>query len=222
MASLTTFCSEVAPQSALVFDVGAHAGDRVTAFRRNGAEVVALELQQLIAQALRLMFAFDRKVRVIRTALGDGQGTVPMLVNCANPTASTLSDAFVRAADGAPGWQGQVWDRTVETPVTTLDALIEAYGIPDFIKIDTEGYEATVLKGLSAPVPALSFEVTTINRQSGIAAIAECTRLGFIQYRLSLGESHEWHTEWVTADQMAETIRSLPTEANSGDVVACI
>ena len=34
--------------------------------------------------------------------------------------------AFVRAADGAPGWEGQAWTRTLRVPVTTLDALIAA------------------------------------------------------------------------------------------------
>ena len=104
--------------------------------------------------------------------------------------------------------------------MTTLDALIAEHGLPDFIKIDTEGHEAAVLQGLSAPVPALSFEITTIARQAGFAALAECVRLGFTRYRLSLGESHRWHTDWMSAESMEATIRALPAAANSGDVVA--
>jgi hypothetical protein len=38
--------------------------------------------------------------------------------------------------------------------------LMKEYGVPDFIKIDTEGFELEVIKGLSTPVKALSFEYT--------------------------------------------------------------
>ena len=54
---------------------------------------------------------------------------------------STASDAFIKAADGAPGWEGQHWTKTVRVPVTTLDALIERHGSPSFIKLDVEGFE---------------------------------------------------------------------------------
>ena len=45
-------------------------------------------------------------------------------VNSANPTVTTASSAFLRAAAGARGWEGQSWDRQIQVPVTTLDALI--------------------------------------------------------------------------------------------------
>src|SRR5258706_12112920 len=51
------------------------------------------------------------------------------------------SEAFITAAHDAPGWEGQHWTRTVEVPVTTLDALIARHGVPRFIKIDVERSE---------------------------------------------------------------------------------
>jgi hypothetical protein len=36
--------------------------------------------------------------------------------------------------------------------------MIEKFGIPDFLKIDVEGHELSVLKGLSVPVKNISFE----------------------------------------------------------------
>ena len=50
------------------------------------------------------------------------------------------------------------WNRTVDVEVTTLDALIAAYGEPAFVKLDIEGGEAAALQGLSVPVKGLSFE----------------------------------------------------------------
>lgn len=218
--SLTRFMADVAPGAKLVFDVGAHVGDRVTAFRRNGARVVAVEPQPLLARYLRCRFAFDRRVAVVEAGLGADEGQADMRVNRANPTVSTLSGEFVQAADGAEGWEGQTWDGTQQIRLTTLDRLIATLGRPDFVKIDTEGHEAEVLKGLTDPVPMLSFEITTIARDAGIAALAETRRLGYREFRLTLGESHQWHTGWIDANVMESTIRNLPGDANSGDVVA--
>jgi hypothetical protein len=46
-----------------------------------------------------------------------------------------------------------------EVETTTLDDIIRDYGLPFYVKIDVEGYEATVLKSLHRVVPYVSFEV---------------------------------------------------------------
>jgi hypothetical protein len=47
----------------LVFDVGAHVGDRVGAFRRLGASVVAIEPQPALVRTLKLIYGRDRSGR---------------------------------------------------------------------------------------------------------------------------------------------------------------
>jgi FkbM family methyltransferase len=205
----------------LAFDIGSHVGDRIGAFRRCGARVVALEPQPACADVIAALYADEECVQLERAACGPRSGSLVLHINSNNPTVTTASTAFVAAADGAGGWEGQRWDRTVEVPVTTLDALIARFGRPDFVKIDVEGYEADVLAGLSLPVPALSFEFTTIQRDVAAACLERLARLGYRRFDLALGESQQLSFgRWISADAMAAHIAALPHAANSGDVYA--
>ena len=205
----------------LVFDVGAHVGDRIAAFRRLDARVVAVEPQPALARTLRLIYGRDPHVTIEAAAVGRQTGSVELNVNVDNPSVSTASPNFIEAAAGAAGWEGQAWTDTIRVPLTSLDALIARHGAPAFIKIDVEGFEAEVLAGLSRPVPALSFEITTIQRDVASTCIGQCDALGLTRFNAALGESQAFvYGDPVGADEISRWLAELPPEANSGDIYA--
>ncbi len=211
----------------IAFDIGAHVGDRVASFRRLGCRVVAVEPQPALQRALKWLYGRDRHVVLERLAVGPTAGRLELKVNVRNPTVTTASDAFIKAADGAAGWEGQRWDKTIEVPVVTLDDLIARHGRPAFIKIDVEGFEDDVLAGLSAPVPALSFEFTTIQRDVAYAVLSRLARLGDYRFDMSIGETQTLlygvsEGRGLDAEAMREAIVALPHAANSGDVYAVL
>jgi hypothetical protein len=91
----------------LVFDIGAHVGDRVGSFRRLGARVVAVEPQPACLRALRAIYGRDPEVTLVPAVCGARPGRLTMYLNSANTTVSTVSPQFVEAAPGAGGWEGQ-------------------------------------------------------------------------------------------------------------------
>ena len=218
-AAMDRLYRQFLPAGALAFDIGAHVGDRVASFRRLGARVVAVEPQPALHRALRLIHGRAVGVTLVRAAVGRAPGRATLRINTANPTISTLSEAFIAASRDAPGWQGEAWPVSAEVEVTTLDGLITAHGRPDFLKLDIEGFEAEALAGLTQPVAALSFEFTTIQRSVAQACLARCTALGFVRFNAALGESQQLG-EWQDAAAMAHWLDTLPHDANSGDVYA--
>jgi FkbM family methyltransferase len=220
-AAMDALYARFVRRGGLAFDIGSHVGDRVASFRRLGARVLALEPQPVCAMVIRAIHGGDPDVTLVQSACGGSEGILKLHINSANPTVTTASTDFVKAADGAGGWEGQVWDQVLDVPVTTLDVLIAQHGPPDFVKIDVEGFEDSVLSGLSAAVPALSFEFTTIQKDVADRCMVRLDALGYRRFNLALGESQSFEfAAEISADEMRAYLAELPHEANSGDVYA--
>ena len=205
----------------LVYDIGAHVGDRISSFRRLGARVVALEPQPLLMRTLQLIHGRDPAVMLVPAAAAAEIGEHVLHLNTRNPTVSTLSDTFMYQAGISAGWEGQVWDEAITVPAVTLDRLIKTFGPPVFVKIDVEGFEDEVLAGLSQSLPALSFEFTTIARDVALRCIERLSALGQYGYDVAIGESQRLtFGRTLSASEMSLHISNLPHEINSGDTYA--
>ncbi len=212
-AAMDALYARFVTAGALVFDIGSHVGDRIAAFRRLGARVIACEPNPSLQPTLRKLYGQDEMVMLEPVAVGAAGGEIEMRINVDNPTVSTASTDFVKASQGAPGWEDQRWDKSIKVPVTTLDTLVARYGMPAFIKIDVEGFEAEALAGLTKPVPALSFEFTTIQRDVARACLSRCQALGYSRYNAALGESQTLlHAEWQGAEAIGQWLDALPME----------
>ncbi len=219
--AMDAFYREFVRSGDLVFDIGAHVGDRTACFRRLGARVIAVEPQPALVRTLKWMYGRDRNVVIEPVAVCRRTGTLELKLNLDNPTVSTASAALIAAARNAAAWQRQVWIASVHVPAITIDDLIARHGRPRFIKIDVEGYEAEALGRLTQSVDALSFEFTTIQRDVALACLQRCTALGYRRFKAALGESQRYeHDQWQGVGAMGEWITTLPDDANSGDIYA--
>ncbi|HET7257775.1 MAG TPA: FkbM family methyltransferase, partial [Xanthobacteraceae bacterium] len=70
----------------LVFDIGAHVGDRCAVFRRLGARVVAVEPQPALIKTLKLLYGRDSALAIEPVAIGRSAGMLELQLNVDNPT----------------------------------------------------------------------------------------------------------------------------------------
>lgn len=198
----------------LVFDVGANIGVRSKIFQHLGCRVVAIEPQRLCIAALRRNFGAD--IHIVASGVSDHEGAADL--HCSDATViSSLSKDYIAATSRSGRFAGFDWNRTERIHLTTLDSLVGRFGVPDFIKIDIEGHELAALRGLSAAVPALSFEFTPEMREAGIACVDRLSTLGAYAFNFAAGETAILRfPDWLPHSEFISAITGL----GSGDVYA--
>lgn len=205
----------------LCFDLGAHLGDRIRAWSRLGARVVALEPHPELAALLRQWYEDCGAATVLEMAIGRSPGPRALYISQDNPTLNTLSPAWIETVTQARRFSGVEWDDQVTVEVTTLDALVEEHGVPAFCKLDVEGSELAALEGLSCALPALSFEYLPPVGQLAIDCIARLRVLGDYEYNWTARELPLWRSpDWLTPQEMHATLQALSPAAHAGDVYA--
>lgn len=198
--------------SDLVFDVGANMGNRSKIFRAIGARVVAFEPQSYCAKFLAAAFSGDPSFTLVQAALSNEEGELTMHLSRAH-VLSTLDTEWMDRMNQGGRFANQ-WDRTEQVRVTTLDKSIEKFGMPAFIKIDVEGHEYNVVRGLSQPVKLLSLEFASESLDSIFKCIDQLDSLAPYEFRLSMGESmHFQGSSWSGAS----LIKRMLEEARERD-----
>lgn len=213
------FYNQFINQGDLCFDVGANYGNRTEVFLALNAKVLALEPQQ--SCFLFLKKKFGSKVTILQKGAGAYNEFLDFYINEKNSPVSTFSREWIEDFKNTR-FAGGEWNKTERIEVVTLDSLIEKYGKPTFIKIDVEGFELEVLKGLTFTVPFLSFEYAVPER---IDMLEKCLQqLNSPGNNLLVNYAKEENTsfeldEWIPVTKMLAVIHTTSfIDSYAGDI----
>lgn len=196
----------------LVFDIGANLGNRTSVFLELGARVVAVDPQSVCIARLRSRFAGEPRVTIVPMALGPIGGEADLLTSQAHGI-SSMSKDWVRSVQDSGRFASYRWDRMERVQVTTMDALIAAFGRPQFSKLDVEGFESQVLQGLSNAVAALSFECAPEYLPNAFACMDRLGELGRYEYNYNLNETMVFELpRWVSPKQMRQILETIDAD----------
>ena len=218
---MAQFYGEFLGPGSLGFDIGAHVGSRVRAWRRLGARVIAVEPQPDCLRVLQLLYGRNKQVIIVPQAVGAATGLARLAVSSRTPTVSSMAPEWIESVTADHRFARVRWDASVEVQVTTLDDLISEYGEPDFCKIDVEGFEVDVLSGLNRPLRSLSFEYLPPAHGDALAALARVEQLGDYRYNYSPIETMTFANDrWLSAADLTALLEQYRPLGRSGDVYA--
>jgi FkbM family methyltransferase len=209
---LREFTRQFVKPGDLVFDIGANQGRWTETYHELHARVVAVEPNSVLAQKVRRRY---RPLAVVDKALGEDAGEAVLHLGRSSGH-STLSSEWMDAVRGSD-MPADRWSGTVNVNVETLDTLVSRYGLPDVVKIDVEGAEAAVLRGLSIPIPFVYFEFQCPYLEAAQGACSRLEELGDYECNYSVVQNHHWElAEWVPIPALLERIR-IHAEHNPSD-----
>jgi FkbM family methyltransferase len=224
---LKNFYSQFIQKDNLCFDIGANLGSRTDVFLKLGAKVVSVEPQDKCMKKLEKKYSKNEKVSLIHKAVGEVEGEEEMMISDSH-VVSSMSKRWIESLKSSDMFfvstSAFQWQKPTKVEVTTLDRLIQKYGKPDFCKIDVEGYEYNVLKGLSKPIGTISFEFTPTQEflKSAMDTVKHLASIGKVKFNYSLGESMTFALrKWVDEKRISEILPTLSKKTSfCGDIYA--
>jgi len=224
---LLKFYSQFLKKDDLCFDIGANYGSRTDIFLKLGARVVVIEPQDACMQELQKKYGNNKRVILINKAISDKPGEEELMISDSH-TLSSMSKEWINSIKSSDMFfvstQAFSWQKSAKVQVTTLNQLIKEYGKPAFCKIDVEGYEYKVLKGLLEPIRVISFEFTPTQEfiLSAINTIEHIASIGEVKFNYSFGESISLVlNEWVGPEEISNILLNLSEKTPiSGDIYA--
>jgi FkbM family methyltransferase len=213
------FYSSFVKKGDLVFDVGAHVGRTAEIFCDLGAKVVSIEPNPHCCEHIERL-AKVRDIHVENCAAGDVPGRLKLRI-CQDSVISTVVEAWYEEARRSPIHRNAQWLESLDVKVVTLDQLAERYGVPAFVKIDAEGYDDHVLRGMSFRPCALSFEYNRLLPEAAgrcfeTPVLARGYEFNFIR-GLDLNTLSE---EWLSGPELSKRLSDFAAHEEYGDVLA--
>ena len=190
------FYRRILSPGSVCFDVGANIGEKSEALLRSGAaRVVSFEPDPVARCELRARCGHFENWVGIGTALGRGAAIATL-----HARGDSGKSSFLKDWTGSPVAMYHV-------PVVTLDSAIECFGRPDYCKVDVEGWEPEVFKGLTLSIPLISFEfhLGELNIPRTVACLEHLRQLGGGLVNITPAETPMLHLkEWMALDQFAQ------------------
>lgn len=139
----------------LIFDIGANVGQFTAACIKKypNAKIISIEANPNLISILRKFES--NNVIVLNNAVSDkSDEMIDFYISNMNVLSTAHTDWMTKSRfTGKAKWADPIKVKTIN-----LDDLIKIYGNPDLIKIDVEGYEYTVMKGLTSKQKDICFE----------------------------------------------------------------
>jgi len=202
----------------LCFDVGANIGCKSSILLSLKYSVVAFEPQEICYSFLLKIKKRYPNFKISNVAIGAENTELDLWIG-SHVEIATLSQKFKSYFTT----ETNHWNQKKLVKVVTLNSQIEIYGIPEFCKIDVEGYEYEVLKNLNYKIPLIEFEFTGGFIEETIQCIYKLSDLGNYKFNYILNEKPELKfINWVSSKEISAKIKSMNTKNLHGNIFAKI
>lgn len=167
-----------AKDSRLIFDLGMNNGDDTAFYLSRRFNVVALDANPTICETVKERFQAsidEGRLKIVNAAIWEKSGETTFYINLDNDHWSSLDI----------GWAGRDASRCKEISVqcVTLSGLFDEFGVPNYLKIDVEGVDLSVLEQLRV-IDLLPLYVSVEDCRFGLQYLEVLVSCGYDGFKL--------------------------------------
>lgn len=197
---LTRYLMQSIRPNQVYFDVGAHVGFYSLLAQHLGANVEAFEPTPATFALLNQNTADAPNIRTWNVAVSDREAVLSFYVHDVAHSENNTTNAAAKSSTA----------QEVTVQGVRLDAFAERQELrPDFVKIDVEGGEVQVLKGmtelLATAAPTVILEYIPAQKAQYAEGLALLDAQGYQAYRILDGGALDRVTDWATLDSTVDS-----------------
>lgn len=183
----------------LIFDIGANQGlfsDRcISVFP--STKIILIEPNPFLVSKLKEKYNNIENITILNNLVSENsEELIDFYISNAD-TISTASKDWITSSRFSKNYS---WNKVLKILSINLDTLIKNYGIPNLIKIDVEGYEYEVIKGLSIKANEICFEWAEEQYEKINKTCDYLMSLGYTEFGYIEGDEHllrpKTYTTW--------------------------
>lgn len=203
----------------IIYDIGANHGHWT---QRNlsiypEAKFVLVEANPSLCSFLRNKFFTFSNVVILNNCVSDEDNKkIKFYVNNSNHGISTASNKWIENSRFSKDF---ISINEINVDSITIDSLISQYGKSDYIKIDIEGYENVVIKGVKNYCGLLSFEWAEEMKNEIKESLIQLKSLGYKNYYMLEGtDDYSFkpiQSEYINYDLLLNSIETNLDEKRS-------
>lgn len=186
-----------------ILDIGANKGSFTDAYLSKFANInlILIEANPFLCDFLKNKYKNFNNVTVLNNLVSsESEKLIDFYLND-NHVISTASIDWITKSRFA---RGNIWYQPIKIKSISLDKLIEIYKSFDLIKIDVEGYELEVIKGLSKKHGELCFEWAEEEKDKINLTCKYLQNLGYEEFGYVLEDEYlkkpDIYTTWESSD----------------------
>lgn len=194
----------------LCFDIGANIGNWSIANLNKYEKIVAVEASPIVFNRLNNNTNKYSKIITINKAVSCINGNIDFY-QASNDVFSTTNKEWLCNENNR--FYGHPY-KILSVPTISLDELINIYGKPKLIKIDTEGGEYNTIKSLTSKVDYLCFEWASETETLNFNCLDYLESIGFKYFYLQMEDNYTFipntddYTDIDTIkEQLSKTIK---------------